>query len=79
VQSDLIDRPAVLAEGMEVPVAELRPVAKFDAEFERRLGLADELVFVDAEQRIEGSDGRNRRLPHADGAISGDSTTVILL
>jgi len=32
VQSDLIDRPAVLAEGMEVPVAELRPVAKFDAD-----------------------------------------------
>src|SRR3546814_9816376 len=33
-----------------------------------RVGFADELVLVDAEQRVEQADLRNRRLADADGA-----------
>src|SRR3546814_20293772 len=33
-----------------------------------RVGFADELVLVDAEQRVDQADLRNRRLADADGA-----------
>src|SRR6185503_16844803 len=63
-----LDVDAKFAEGMQVAVPEARPVHELDAELERALGLADEIVLVEAEHRVEGVDGRNGGLAHADAA-----------
>src|SRR3546814_3689791 len=59
---------AVEAEGMDIAMAGTDPVDEFDPELVGRVGFADELVLVDAEQRVEQADLRNRRLADADGA-----------
>src|SRR3546814_17297247 len=59
---------AVEAEGMDIAMAGTDPVDEFDPELVGRVGFADELVLVDAEQRVEQADLRNRRLAAADGA-----------
>jgi len=51
-------------------VAVTKPVLEDDAQFERGLGFADELVFVEAEQLVEQPDRRNGRLADADRADS---------
>src|SRR3546814_14685810 len=58
---------AVEAEGMDIAMAGTDPVDEFDPELVGRVGFADELVLVDAEQRVEQADLRNRRLADADG------------
>src|SRR3546814_10136708 len=59
---------AVEAEGMDIAMAGTDPVDEFDPELVGRVGFADELVLVDAEQRVEQADLRNRRLDDADGS-----------
>src|SRR5262249_44745846 len=49
-------------------VARPRPVRKLDAELEARLGLADQVILIDAEQADDIDDRRNGRLPDTDGA-----------
>ena len=71
VQGHLVDGLAVLAEGMKIRVAELGPVPKFDAELEGRLRFAHDIVFVDAEQGVEGANRRNGGFADADGADLG--------
>src|SRR3546814_7169769 len=53
---------------MDIAMAGTDPVDEFDPELVGRVGFADELVLVDAEQRVEQADLRNRRLADADGA-----------
>src|ERR1700722_11402144 len=82
MEGDLIDGFAVLAEGVQVGVAEPRPVSKLDAQLEGALGLADHIVFVDPEQSIEGPDRRDGRFadsPRADPRRfdGGDFAVVI--
>ena len=59
---------AVRAERMEIALADPAPVDELDAELERALGGADELVLVDAEHPVEGDQRRDRRLADADRA-----------
>ena len=60
--------PAHDAEGVVVGVAEPGPVAELDAELERAVGLAEELVLVQRERRVEVPDLRDRRFAYADDA-----------
>src|SRR5882672_907992 len=68
VDRELVRTDAVRTEGMEVNVAQPRPVAKLDAELERRLGSANEIVFVEPEHAVEEPDRRDGRLADTDGA-----------
>ena len=62
------DARAVGAEGMDVAVADARPVDELDAQLERGLGLGHELALVDADALVEEADVRQRGLAHADDA-----------
>jgi len=53
---------------MKVAMAEVPPVDEFDAQLERPAGRADECVLVDAQQRVERLDRRDRRLPYPHGS-----------
>lgn len=57
-----------LAEGMRVAVAQARPVEELDAELERALGCAQEIVLVDCKRGIEVAKVGDRRLADADRA-----------
>src|ERR1700710_482827 len=59
---------AVIAERMEITLADSTPIDELDAELERALGGADELVLVDAEHIVEGDKRRDRRFADADRA-----------
>src|SRR3546814_17364934 len=59
---------AVEAEGMDIAMAGTDPVDELDPELVGRVGFADELVLVDAEQRVAQAALRTRRLPAAAGA-----------
>ena len=63
-----LDVLAEAPEGMHVAVAEEGPVLELDAQLEGALGLAQELVLVDAEHRVEANDARDRGLTDADDA-----------
>src|SRR5258708_14748163 len=56
------------AEAVHVRIAETAPVDELNAQFERRLGLADEVVFIDVERLIELPDLRNRGFADANRA-----------
>src|SRR5882672_2582942 len=71
MKGDLLDRQAVPAKGMQVGVSEPPPIAKLDAQLERRLGLADELILVDPEQLVESANWRNGRFADANRADLG--------
>ena len=60
--------PAHRAEGVVVAMAGSQPIDEFDAELEGALGLADEIVFVEAERAVEQADLRDGGLAHADDA-----------
>src|SRR3954471_14007943 len=68
VEMDAFEIVAVIAERMEVALADRAPIHEFDAELERALGRADEIILVDAEHLIEGDQWRDRRLADADRA-----------
>ena len=57
---------AEASERVEVAVTDPRPVDEFDRELEGALGLAEEIVLVDAEKLVERQNGRNGRFAHAD-------------
>ena len=66
-----LDQPAVLADRAEavgVAVADAGPVDELDAELERTLCLAYEIVLVQLEHAVEQLDLRNRRFADADDA-----------
>src|SRR5260370_42284913 len=80
MQRDLVDGRPILSEWMQISVAWSVPVAKFNPELEGRLSLANDIVFVDAEHRVESPDRRNGRLPNShrtdigrfdDGDVAG--------
>jgi hypothetical protein len=63
--------PQVLAddaEAMEIALALAPPVPELDAQLERPLRLAQEVVLVEAEQLVELLDGGDGRLAHPDRA-----------
>ena len=59
------------AEGMKVAMAQARPVAKLDAELERTLRMAQEIVFIEPECAVEEPNRRYGRLTDPDGADIG--------
>src|SRR5688572_2769533 len=56
------------SERVDVTIANAAPIAKLDAEFERRLRLADEIVLVDPEHAVEEADVGERGFADADDA-----------
>ena len=63
-------RPQLMAnlpEPMDVGVADLPPVDKFNAELEGAVGSAKKLVLIELQHRIEELDHWNGRFPHANG------------
>ena len=72
-QPEMMERQSIqvgpeLAETVGVAVADRAPVHELDAELERAARGAQELVFVDAQNAIEGDDVRDRRLADTDDA-----------
>ena len=59
---------AGVAESVQVAGAHRAPVDKFDAEFERAVGVFEEVEFVDAQHAVEPQDLRDSGLSHADRA-----------
>ena len=59
---------AEIAKAVEMDIAHLPPVSKFDAEFEGTIGLCNEVAFVKAQQPIELADDGHGRLTHPDSA-----------
>ena len=59
---------AVRTERMDVTLAHAAPVHELDAELERGLGGADEIVFIEAQQTVEVQDVRDGGLADADDA-----------
>ena len=59
---------AVLAERVDIPLAHPAPVHELDAELERRMGLAHEGVFIEAQQAVEIQNVRDGGLTHANRA-----------
>src|ERR1700730_12187673 len=53
---------------MHVGMADACPVLELDAQLEGGSGLADQVVFIDAERADEFHDGRDCRLAHPDDA-----------
>ena len=68
VEMDAAEVLAVVAERVEIALAERAPVDELDAELERALGRRDELVLVDAEHVVVGDERRDGRLADADRA-----------
>ena len=68
MEVDVLHRHAVGAEGMDVGMAEARPVDELDAELEAGLRGAHELDFVDPHGAVVVDDRRDRGFAHADGA-----------
>src|SRR5687768_8938928 len=68
VKLDRLRIQAELAKGMDVAIAQALPIDELDAELERALRVADELVFIEAQQRIERQQRRNRRFANTDRA-----------
>src|SRR5688572_31259500 len=58
----------MLAERMQVVIADARPVLEEDSELEGGGRRAHELLLVDAQEAVECADGRNGRLSDTDGA-----------
>jgi hypothetical protein len=56
---------AVHAEGVNVAASLAVPIDKFDTQLKGALGVADEVVLVQAEQAVIGSDRRYGRFAHA--------------
>ena len=57
---------AIVAEGVDIGIAHASPVDEFDTDLVRRMGLAHELMFVDAETLIEKPEVRKRGLTDAN-------------
>src|SRR5690606_2659798 len=66
VERDTVDVFAIIAEGVEVAVADPAPIDEFDPQLERAVGGAQKLVLVDIQHAIEMDDGRNGRFTDAD-------------
>jgi hypothetical protein len=56
---------------MQVRVSDSAPIPKLDPQFESRLRLADEIVFVDPKELIERADRRDGRFTDTDSADLG--------
>src|SRR5690349_25114435 len=67
-ETDAIHVDAVETERMEVTVVQMTPVDEFDTQFERSVGFADELVFVQSQDVVVERDHGNRGFADADGA-----------
>src|SRR5262249_17996842 len=58
-------------ERVDVRVLGPRPMLELDAELEARVGFADQLILIDAEQPDDVDDGRDGRLADTDGPDLG--------
>ncbi len=68
IEVDALHRDAIVAEGVDIAFADLLPIDEFNAQLERRLGLANEVRLGYAEQRVEQVDHRDGRLADPDRA-----------
>src|SRR5690606_18502969 len=68
VERDAVEVVAEEPERVDVAVAEPSPVDELDAELDRPLGRAQELVLVEVEHGVEVDDRRDRRFAHSDRA-----------
>src|SRR5205823_9712645 len=68
MRRDAVDELAIIAEAVEMTVADGPPVDEFDAELEAALRRTDELALVDAENTVENLHQRHCRFADADGA-----------
>ena len=68
VEGYLVDDGAEVAERMDVAVAYPPPIAKLDAQLERRLGRLHQFGLADVQRGVEGADMRERRLTDTDDA-----------
>src|SRR4051812_1799213 len=56
------------AKGMKVALSDPRPVDELDAQFESRVRLPNEVIFIDAEHGVESDDRWNRGFAYANDA-----------
>ena len=68
VERNAVERPADLAELMEVAVLLAGPADEFDAELVGGVRLAEELRFIEPELEVEFEDRRDRAFADSDGA-----------
>jgi hypothetical protein len=68
VQRDHVELAAIASERVEVAIAQTAPVVKLDAQLERTLRGADEVVLVDSQRFVERADRRDGGLADADRA-----------
>src|SRR6266498_1585952 len=68
VRRDAVDELAIIAEAVEMAVADRSPVDEFDAELEATLRRTDELALLDAEDSVEDLHQWHCRFANADGA-----------
>ena len=68
VDGDEVERFAILAERVEIAMADFRPVDELDAQLEAALGRLHELVFGDPQRVVEQLDRRDCRFADSDGA-----------
>src|SRR3546814_9179543 len=55
-----------MTEGVDITIAQLRPVDEFDTQLISRAGFAHKFIFVDAKQLIEQANVRDCSLAHTD-------------
>ncbi len=67
MKGDPVEILAKSSEGMDVAIAQARPVAKFNAKLERGLGATHEVGFVDPKPGIEEAEVRHRSFADPDG------------
>ena len=60
MERNVLRQRPIVAEGVDIGVADPRPVTKLDAELERRLGGRHQVAFVDAERPVEEAHVRKR-------------------
>src|SRR5690606_11571052 len=78
VKRHAADARAIGTEGMDIAIADTRPVDELDAELERRLRLRHQVAFVEPQAPLEEANVRQRRLADADGTdfFGFDPTTA---
>jgi hypothetical protein len=68
VEIDITASSSERSERVDVPVADLAPVAKLDSEFESRPGAGHEFGFIDSETLVEGADVRQGGFADSDNS-----------
>jgi len=68
LEGRLADRPAGIAEGVDIAAVRRTPADKFDAELVDRMRRPHEIIFRDTERRVDELELRDGGFTHADRA-----------